>query len=320
MKLLLLAALAFIVFRVLPGAGRRRKERDDAGDDGAPAAVPLQALERELRAAVYGDDAAEAAGLAARLLAEVAAPNARSLNAVVCAFVFAGRYAEALALASRPAVRPEAIADADARRDAQIVQINLAEAEYNLGRWEEAAARLDTLGDPDALEATVRGGVRLQRAWILAHLGEGDAAIALVGDDLFAEVPRGQHAEVHLVRAAGLLARGRHREAEAAAHAGIDVAARASSRRNGENLLGRIALARGDAARAVERFAEAAAHEYRGQGGPELLAYGDALRDLGRGDAAARIWRLVVERDPQSAAAMEATGVSDRSSIIASPS
>src|SRR5262245_10366276 len=97
MKLLWLALVAFIVLRVLPGAGRKERQDGGSGDD----ALGGDDLGRALRASVYEADAARAVRLGEQLLASMAEPDMKWLNQIACAFVFGGRYREALALPDR---------------------------------------------------------------------------------------------------------------------------------------------------------------------------------------------------------------------------
>jgi Tfp pilus assembly protein PilF len=124
-------------------------------------------------------------------------------------------------------------------------------------------------------------------------------------------LPEVYRAEVHYTRAFALSGVGDHEAAERAAREGIALASRASSVRNGTFLLGTLACAREDFQTAVEHFEAGAGHRYRAQGGDALLSWSRALRRLGRSDQAVRVARLVLERDPQSAAAAAGVGGDD---------
>src|SRR5712664_2473614 len=96
----------------------------------------------------------------------------RILNQAVDMLIAAGYYVEALAL-------PERFATHGPRDSAceLLVQINLAEAEYNLGRWDAAWARLRGLDPLAAAFPIARAGLTQQRAWIAAHAGRPDEAL-----------------------------------------------------------------------------------------------------------------------------------------------
>jgi tetratricopeptide (TPR) repeat protein len=143
----------------------------------------------------------------------------------------------------------------------------------------------------------------MQRCWILAHRGDGVPALAAIdGADPSALSPAWR-AEAHYSRAAALLALDRVAAARAEVEAGIAVARRTSSQRNGWFLLARVAEREGAVDRAYELFERGACHAYRRQGGESLLAWGDVLLRQGRHTEAHTAWALVVERDPESEAA-----------------
>src|SRR5207302_10655769 len=129
-----------------PGADRqvqRRQERRAVADDGAFESDQFQGRTRYQ----------SGGGLSTRRRANYSVPEAKmvamtpisgrpsELNRAVDAQVAAGRYLEALALAERFVSRERDTASE------LLVQINLAEAEYNLGRWGAAWERLRDL-DP----------------------------------------------------------------------------------------------------------------------------------------------------------------------------
>jgi tetratricopeptide (TPR) repeat protein len=266
-------------------------------------AVSRPRLYQELRTfeAANGHDVRHALSLAQQLLKR-SAPTASELNTAICTHVFAGAYREAL-LAERglDAARVAELAAEDPPQWT-LCQINLAEADYNLGDWDGAWARLERLGDLAGAEPYVRAGYHLQRAWILAHRGEGEAALREVAAADIDSLPAGYHAEHHFTRAAALLALGRVPEAEAAIHEGMDRAQRQSSERNGFFLLARAALQGGRSDEALHCFRRASEHDYLGQGGDGLLAHAEALLAAGHPREARAALRLVVRRDPQSPA------------------
>jgi tetratricopeptide (TPR) repeat protein len=184
-----------------------------------------------------------------------------------------------------------------------LLQINLSEAEYNLGRWEAAENRLRPLDLASGVWPLTRAGLLQQRAWIAAHRGRATEALELCAQVNPRWLPATYRAEYHFTRAASLLAAGRLAEADAALdHAG-KIAKRLSSKRNALFLGAEVAAARGDWARAESLCRAAANHPFRGQGGAGLLLWARALEHLGRSEESERALRLAVERDPESEAA-----------------
>jgi len=188
-----------------------------------------------------------------------------------------------------------------------LVQINLAEAEYNLGRWEAAWDRLRPLETIAAQYPITRAGLSQQRAWIAAHQGRAAEALALWRQTDVRGFPRHYHAEYHFTHAVVLLAVGRVGEADEAAAAGTEAAVRPSSRRNALFVEARVAAAQGDQEGADQLCRSAAVQRYRGQGGDGLLLWGDVLVHLRRLDEARAAWSLAIERDPQSESSKLAT-------------
>lgn len=223
------------------------------------------------------------------------------INLAVEALISAGRYSEALAIPSKV---PDA-GPADATNPL-LVQINLAEAEYNLGRWDAAWDRLRTLDEAAGDLAITAAGLAQQRAWILIHTGRPAEALSSWEQADIDGLPYRYHAEHHFTHAAVLLALGRFEEAEDAALAGADAAVRASSVRNSFFVRARVAAARGDWTQAESFCRAAAAHFYRGQGGDGLLLWGDTLLRLGRPDEARQAYELSISRDGQSESARTA--------------
>src|SRR3954465_1784695 len=122
------------------------------------------------------------------------------LNRAVDGLIAAGRYAEALALPAR--------FGASGSRDSTselLVQINLAEAEYNLGRWAAAWERLRELDPLAAAFPIARAGLSQQRAWIAAHTGRASEALHHWQRAELRDLPREYHAEHHFTGAAALI-------------------------------------------------------------------------------------------------------------------
>jgi tetratricopeptide (TPR) repeat protein len=241
---------------------------------------------------------AEAAALVKTRLLEpgVAAWNR---NTAIDVLISAGAYEAALGAEPPPSIPRNA-------REALslvLIQINLAEADYNLGRWDTAEARLRPLDLACWLFPITRAGLLVQRAWIAAHRGRAAEALDLCASVTPRWLPLAYQAEYHFTRAAALLAAGRNDDAEVAVKDGERVARRQSSRRNALYLRARVAAADGDWDRAERLCREAAGHTYRGQGGAGLVLWAQALRKLGRHREAEETLRLVSQRDPESAAA-----------------
>jgi hypothetical protein len=237
---------------------------------------------------------------AAMVVALPATPLGPALgNILVNMLISSGLYREAVQLAVRspPEGRPPD------PQSAALIEINRAEAEYNLGRWAEAEACL--LPEDDRWDVTplVRTGRRLQLAWIAAQAGRGAEALAWCEGTALADLPSAYRSELYYPRAAALGALGRWPEAEAIVHAGLAVKVRPASERNGLFLLARVAAGQGRLEEAEGLARRAAGHAWRGQGGDGLLLWGDLLDQLGRLEEARRAWRLAASRDPQSESA-----------------
>lgn len=221
-------------------------------------------------------------------------------NACANAFINGGQYLQALSVGGRH----EMLRRKTDLSAWTLLHTNLAEAEYNLGRWDDALARLNRImTEPGDRAPVVATGERLQRAWILAHFGrcsEARDSFRLAKENSLPPIFR---AEYHYTCAHLALAEGQPDVALEAINAGLTLAKRASSRRNGIFLRARALVAGGDVAAALEDFERAAADTYRAQGGDGLLAWGDLLHSLGRSAEARAAWQLTLERDPQSNAA-----------------
>ena len=220
------------------------------------------------------------------------------LNGAVDALIAAGRYQEALALPLGFVVR----GSRDTANEL-LVQINLAEAEYNLGRWDDA---WDWLRDLDPLAAAfpiARAGLAQQRAWIAAHTGRPDEALHWWRRADLGDLPRHYHAEHFFTGAVACIGVARHDDARRCALAGAAAAVRRSSRRNALFIRARVAAAMGEPARAESLCREAAAYPYRAQGGDGLLLWGDLLARLEHPTEARQAYSLAIERDAQSESA-----------------
>jgi tetratricopeptide (TPR) repeat protein len=231
-------------------------------------------------------------------------PSFHEVNAVICSLVSSGAYLRALDVdvnSAKPVFRLPAAVTQQARA---LVEVNLAEAEYNLGRWTDAEVRLArTACDGDPLTRT---GHRLQLAWILAHAGRGEEALAAWSEAREDALPGSFRAEYHFTNAAVLISLGRIDEALRATTMGLSIAKRVSSTRNGLFLLARAHAADGRWSEAEALCRRAAEHPNLGQGGDGLLLWGDALQQLGRPGEAKQAWELAAERDPESESAERA--------------
>src|SRR3954465_5498192 len=149
-----------------------------------------------------------------------------ALNQAVDRLIAAGSYLGALALPGR------FVAEERDTACELLVQINLAEAEYNLGRWSEAWERLRGLDPLTAAFPIARAGLAQQRAWIAAHTGRADEALHHWQRAELRDLPRHYHAEHFFTGAVARIAAGRHEGARGCALAGAAAAIRRSSKRN----------------------------------------------------------------------------------------
>jgi tetratricopeptide (TPR) repeat protein len=179
-----------------------------------------------------------------------------------------------------------------------IIQINLSDAECNLGRWNHALQRLESLDSLCRPKGIARAGLATQRAWIAAHQDRPEDAIALLDAADVLDLPEEYRAEFHFTRGAAHLAAGNFPAAEAAFAEAAKVIRRPSSERNLLFLRARLASARRDWISAERLCREGAEHPYKGQGADGLLLWSKALRELGRDPEEAL--KLMRERDPES--------------------
>jgi tetratricopeptide (TPR) repeat protein len=220
------------------------------------------------------------------------------LNTAVDALIAAGSYEEALALPFRFVVR----GSRDTAHEL-LVEINLAEAEYNLGRWEDAWDRLRDLDPLAAAFPIARAGLAQQRAWIAAHTGRPEEALHFWRRADIDDLPRHYHAEHFFTGAVACIAADRFECARRCALDGASAAIRRSSKRNALFIRARVAAAMGEPARAESLCREAAADPYRAQGGDGLLLWGDLLLRLEHRGEARQAYALAIDRDRQSASA-----------------
>jgi tetratricopeptide (TPR) repeat protein len=221
-------------------------------------------------------------------------------NAAADIYVSAGHYQRALAVCEPwPPEAQQAGREATPALSA-ITHINMAEALHNLGRNDEALA---VLAD---VEAHVQDqpigchGLRLLRAWILAHHGRAvEAREEIARVDPVPLTPR-YTAEVFYTRSVIARELGALDEAEREAREGLACALRAASRRNGHYVLGAALLARGDVEAALAALETFAAARYRGQAACGLVLLADARERAGDVEGAAWAHTLAVERDPES--------------------
>ena len=113
-------------------------------------------------------------------------------------------------------------------------------------------------------------------------------------------------AEYWFTLAFAQLTAGRLAEAERALKSSEGVLVRSSSQRNFHFLLAQLRWKQGRRDEALTHFETAAKHRWRWQGGAGLLAWGDALKELGRDDDARAAWAQCLSQDPQSLAAKAA--------------
>jgi len=247
-----------------------------------------------------GDIATALRASESALLSDLRGDDWPLANAIINALILCGLYREALSVEHRlDAPRQKTIA----RSHFVLAEINLAEAEYNLGDWTAASARLERVASEAEETDLNRSVLRIQRAWIAANISDPQAALRDLDQVELKHIPREFKAEYHFTRAVALFAAGQLDAAGLAANDGLKASVRPSSERNAYFLLGRIQRALGALAEARIYFKRACSHVYVGQGGAELLAYGDLLTELGAFHEAKVVWQLAIERDPQSAAA-----------------
>lgn len=259
------------------------------------------AFDWEMSALREAGKIAEAADIARTRVADGSLPP-WSRNVAIDLLISAGAYSTALA-SEPPATMPTNARDALALT---LIQVNLAEAEYNVGRWDGAEARLRPLDLACWYFPITRAGLLQQRAWIAAHRGRAAESLDLCAKVDPRGLPRRYRAEFHFTRAAALLAADRVDDAEAALDRGARLARRLSSKRNVLFLRARIAAARGDWDSAARSCREAVHHRFCGQGGAGIVLWAQALRQLGRQPDADNALRLVAQRDPESEAAVMA--------------
>jgi tetratricopeptide (TPR) repeat protein len=216
--------------------------------------------------------------------------------------ISAGAYEAALGAEPQPC-KPKSTYDALCLA---LIQINLAEAEYNVGHWDAAQTRLEGLDLACRPFPIARAGLQQQRAWIAAHQGRGTEALEFCASVKPRWFPPIYRAEYHFTRAAALLAAGPIDDVEAAVGQGERLARRLSSKRNALFLRARLAATRGDWVGAERLCREAANHAFRGQGGAGLLLWAQALKQLDRLSEADEALKLVSQRDPESEAATAA--------------
>ncbi|HVJ17640.1 MAG TPA: tetratricopeptide repeat protein [Polyangiaceae bacterium] len=214
------------------------------------------------------------------------------LNKVVNTFITFGRYREALELT------PPWNGGGDDRH--KVIQVNLVEAEYNLGLLSDARSRIDRLKQAPPEAQWLDAGLRLQEAWLLTLEGQEEAGLALAQGVDPEHLPDRFRAEVHFARGFALIELERFEQARTEIRQGLARSLRPSSVRNGHFLLGCCEQKAGELDAAVKHFARGAAMPYTGQGGDALLAYGRTLEDLGRTEQARKIFDLLLQRDPQS--------------------
>jgi tetratricopeptide (TPR) repeat protein len=219
------------------------------------------------------------------------------LNSKVDGLIAAGRYREALAVPGEVATNGKDTASE------LLVQINLAEAEYNLGQWSEAWERLRGLDPLAAMFPIARAGLSQQRAWIAAHFGRAEEALHHWERAELRDLPRHYHAEHFFTGAVVLVAMGDLDAADGCARAGGHAAVRPSSKRNAFVIRARVAEAMGHYERAESLCRDASQNSYKAAGGDGLLFWGDLLMRLNRANEAREAYLLAAKRDPESESA-----------------
>ena len=230
----------------------------------------------------------------------------KNANDLVNEFIRHGHYEEALLYEC--SFNPDYVEDAREVQDSNyvLVQINLAEAEYNLGRWDAAWKRLEPLDEICEATPILRGGLLLQRGWIASHRGRSTEALTMMETVSPRDFPPIWRAEIYFARAFAFLQVGRISAARQHVRKGAAMSKRPSSFRNALYLHGQLSAAEGNLEEASEYFRRGAGHPFQGQGGDGLLHWGDCLAALERPEDAAHAWKLAIERDPQSESATRA--------------
>jgi len=207
-----------------------------------------------------------------------------------------GLYREVLAAVERAA--PELLTGIPEVISPDVLEVNFAETLTELGRYDDALRVTSPASDIPLCEA----GRRCARSWVLSLLGRPEDAVRELEGvnepsllayraEYWFNVTFAQLIAGNLDAAADALQRSR------------DVMVRESSRRNFYFLLARLRWAQGRRDEALSHFETAAKHRWRWQGGAGLLAWGDALKELGRDDDARAAWAQCISQDPQSLAA-----------------
>ena len=220
------------------------------------------------------------------------------MNSAVDGLIAAGRYSDALALPAQFGTRGPRDTCSEL-----LVQINLAEAEYNLGRWSEAWERLRGLDPLAAMFPIARAGLAQQRSWIASCTGRPEVALHHWKRADIWDLPDNYHAEHYFTGAIALLAAGDLDAALGCARAGAAVAVRPSSKRNALFIQARVAAAMNDWSLADSLCRSAAGHPYHRQGGDGLLFWGEVLTRLDWHAQARHAYALAVERDEESESA-----------------
>lgn len=223
-------------------------------------------------------------------------------NSDICLNISIGRYEQALADAKQAGRWPTTVKTP--LPEWGLVRVNVSEALYNRGLWNEALAALD--GVEEGAWGVTRSGAINQRCWIFCHTGRATEAMALHVTADRNGLPPTFFAEHHFTRALCLLELKRFDESAAELDIAETFAMRISSKRNLIYMRARLAMARGDFEAAEKLYRLGAKHRYRGQGGEALLAWGDCLVKLERPEEARTAWELCVRRDPQSESAATA--------------
>jgi tetratricopeptide (TPR) repeat protein len=185
-----------------------------------------------------------------------------------------------------------------------VIQVNRAEALHNLGRNELALKLLLRTRRYAKHSALGRNGALTLEAWVLAQRGEGERARHVLTELDPKPLSPYYAAEVHFTRAAVELSCGRFEVARTLAELGVAHSVRRSSERNGQFLLGKIELARGDLAKALTHYEAGRAHLYRRQGGASLGELAELYEKLDRIDDARGVYAEAILRDPESFAAV----------------
>ena len=188
-----------------------------------------------------------------------------------------------------------------------LIRVNAADAFAESGHVDEAVAMLTEFRPfPGAWGRMVDNGRLASRAWALASVGRLAEARSDAQRVDPAALGIAYEAEGHFVKAKVQMLTGDFAGARLRLDAAANVVVRASSERNLLNLEAEWLKLQGRLEEAAVAYEKAAAHRWKGQGGPALLDWAEVLISLGRHPEARTVLERCVAQDPESPAATAA--------------